>query len=135
MFGTLVGPVLQGAVATESIVSAVLVFVVSFLVGTVAITLGAQVLVDRDTGFRRAAVTALLGAFVYALVGVFLGWIPLLGPILMLLAWVGVINWQYPGGWGTAMGIAFVAWLVAVLILYGLAQIGIATDAFGIPGV
>jgi len=135
MDGTLAGPVLQAGVATESIVSAVLVFLVSFLVGTVAITVGAQVLVDRDTGFRRAAITALFGAFVYALVGIFLGWIPLLGPVLMLLAWVGVINWQYPGGWGTALGIAFVAWLVAVLILYGLAALGIAADAFGIPGV
>jgi len=135
MAGTLVAPVLQAEVATESIVSGVLVFLVSFLVGTAAITLGAQVLVDRDTGFRRAAVTALLGALVYALVGVFLGWIPLLGPILMLLAWVGVINLQYPGGWGTALGIAFVAWLVAVLILFALANLGIATDAFGIPGV
>ena len=135
MAGTLAAPVLQAEVATESIVSGVLVFLVSFLVGTAAITLGAQVLVDRDTGFRRAAVTALLGALVYSLVGVFLGWIPLLGPILMLVAWVGVINWQYPGGWGTALGIAFVAWLVAVLILFALANLGIATDAFGIPGV
>src|SRR6056297_3378489 len=99
MAATQTAPVLQGAVATESIGSGVLVFLVSFLVGTVAITLGAQVLVDRDTGFGRAAVTALVGALVYALVGVFLGWIPLLGPIVMLLAWVGVINWQYPGGW------------------------------------
>lgn len=135
MGGTLAAPVLQGAIATESIVSGVLVFLVSLLVGTVAITLGAQVLVDRDTGFGRAAVTALFGALVYALAGVFLGWIPLLGPVLMLVAWVGVINWQYPGGWGTALGIAFIAWLAAVLILYGLALAGIATDAFGIPGV
>ncbi|MDS0260029.1 hypothetical protein NDI56_11550 [Haloarcula sp. S1CR25-12] len=135
MSGALAGPVLQASVETAAVVSGVLVFLVSFLVGTVAIALGAQVLVDRDTGFRRAAVTALIGALVYALVGVFLGWIPLLGPVLMLLAWVAVINWQYPGGWGTALGIAFLAWLVAVLILYGLALLGIATDAFGIPGV
>lgn len=134
MAGVLTSPVLQ-AVATESIVSGVLVFLVSFLVGTVAITLGAQVLVDRDTGFGRAAVTALLGALVYALAGVFFGWIPLLGPVLMLVAWVGVINWRYPGGWGTALGIAFVAWLVAVLLLYGLAVLGLSADAFGIPGV
>ncbi|WP_324664800.1 hypothetical protein [Haloarcula sediminis] len=135
MVGTLASPVLQGAVATESLVSGVFVFLVSLLVGTVAITLGAQALLDRDTGFRRAAITALLGALVYALVGVFFGWIPLLGPVLMLVAWVGVINWQYPGGWGTALGIAFVAWLVAVILLYGLGLLGIATDAFGIPGV
>ena len=135
MSGTLASPVLQGAVATESIVSGVFVFLVSLLVGTVAIALGAQVFVDRDTGFRRAAVTALIGALIYGLVGVFFGWIPLLGPLLMLIAWVGVVNWQYPGGWGTALGIAFVAWLVAVLLLYGLAVLGLSADAFGIPGV
>jgi len=134
MTGALAGPVLQASVATESIVSGVFVFLVSLVVGAAAITVGAQILVDRDTGFRRATVTALFGALVYTLVGVFFGWIPLLGPLLMLVAWVGVINWQYPGGWGTALGIGLVAWLVAVLVLAGLAQVGIATDAFGIPG-
>lgn len=126
---------LQAGVGTATIVSGVFVFLVSFVVGAVAIMLGAQLLIDRDTGFRRATGTALLGAIVYTLVGVFLGWIPLLGPVVMLVAWVGVINWRYPGGWGTALGIGVVAWIVAVLVLFGLAQVGIATDAFGIPGV
>ena len=130
------GAVLQASMSTTDIVSAVFVFLVSLLVGTVAITVGAQVLIDRDTGFRRAAVTALLGAAVYTLVGVFLGWIPLLGPLLMLIAWIGVINWQYPGGWGTATGIAIVAWLSAVLILFALAQLGVVTpDALGVPAM
>ena len=81
--------VLQAGAATrtEMIASAVLVFLVSLLVGTVAIRLGAQILIDADTGFRRATVTALIGALVYTLVGFFLGWIPLLGPVLMLLSW------------------------------------------------
>ncbi|MBX0295654.1 hypothetical protein EGH23_12270 [Halomicroarcula sp. F27] len=114
--------------------SAVLVFLVSLLVGVAAINLGAQVLIDRDTGYRRATVTALIGALVYTLVGFFLGWIPLLGPILMLLAWVAVINWQYPGGWATAAGIGIIAWLGAVLILFGLAQVGFVTpEALGVP--
>jgi hypothetical protein len=126
---------LQTAVGPETIVSAVFVFLVSLVVGTVAITIGARLLVDQDTGLLQGAITALLGALIYTLVGVFLGWVPLLGPLLMLLAWVGVINWQYPGGWGTAVGIALVAWVSAVLILFGLGQVGIATDAFGIPGV
>jgi len=125
---------LQADIGAAGLVSAVFVFLVSLLVGTVAIALGAQVLIDRDTGFRRATVTALLGAFVYTLFGVYLGWIPLLGPLLMLGAWVGVINWQYPGGLGTAVGIAVVAWLSAVLIIFGLSQIGVVTpEALGVP--
>ena len=125
----------QANVSSEGIVSAVFIFLVSLLVGAAAIHLGAQLLVDRDTGFRRATVTALIGAIVYALVGLFLGWIPLLGPILMLIAWIGVINWQYPGGWGTAIGIGLVAWIVAVLIIFALSQFGVVTpDALGVPG-
>ncbi|WP_135305819.1 hypothetical protein [Haloarcula amylovorans] len=129
------GAVLQSTGGPEAIASAVLVFLVSLLVGAAAINLGAQIFIDRDTGFRRATVTALIGALVYTLVGFFLGWIPLLGPILMLLAWVAVINWQYPGGWATAAGIGLIAWLVAVLILFALAQVGFVTpEAMGVPG-
>lgn len=129
------GFLLQTGATPETIGSAVFVFLVSLLVGTVAINLGARLLIDADTGFRRASVTALIGAIVYTVVGFFLGWIPLLGPILMLVAWIGVINWQYPGGWGTAGGIGLTAWLVAVVILFGLAEVGIvAPDAMGVPG-
>ena len=131
------GVLLQTGTASEAeaVVSAVFVFLVSLIVGAVAITMGARLLIDQDTGFRRATVTALIGAVVYTVVGFFFGWIPLLGPILMLLAWVAVINWQYPGGWGTAAGIGLIAWLVAVLILFGLAQVGVVTpDAMGVPG-
>lgn len=119
----------------EAITSAVFVFLVSLLIGTVAIHLGARLLVDSDIGYRRAVITALAGAIVYTLVGFFFGWIPLLGPLLMLLAWIGIINLMYPGGWGTAAGIGFVAWIVAVLILFALAQLDVVTpEALGVPG-
>lgn len=125
----------QGSPDEAAITSAIFVFLVSLLVGTVAIHLGAQLLVDRDTGFRRAVITAIVGAVVYTLVGVFLGGIPFLGPVLMLIAWVGIINVMYPGGWGTAIGIGFAAWIVAVLLLFALAQLNIVTpEAFGVPG-
>ena len=124
-----------GAMNEEAIASAVFVFLISLLVGTAAIHLGARLLVDRDTGFRRAVLTAVIGAVVYTIVGFFFGWIPFLGPLLMLVAWIGVINWMYPGGWGTAAGIGFVAWIIAVLILFALAQLNVVTpEAFGIPG-
>lgn len=136
-FAMSVGDVLlQGASGEqEGIVSAVLVFLVSLLVGTAAIHLGARLLIDRDTGFRRAAITAVVGAIVYTVLGYFLGFIPLVGPVLMLLAWVGVINWMYPGGWVTAAGVGIVAWIAAILILFALTTIGVVTpEAFGIPG-
>lgn len=124
-----------GDAERDAIVSAVFVFLVSLLVGTVAIHAGARLLIDRDTGFRRAAITAVVGAVVYTVVGYFLGWIPFLGPVLMLLAWAGVINLQYPGGWPTAAAIGFVSWIAAILILFALATLGLVTpDAFGVPG-
>lgn len=139
MFATatdLAALVLQANIDSESVASAVLVFLISFIIGVAAIHLGAQVMIDRDTGFRRAVLTAVIGAIVYSLVGLFLGWIPLLGPLLMLIAWIGVINWMYPGGWGTAIGIAFLAWLVALLIIFALNQLGIVTpEAFGVGGI
>jgi hypothetical protein len=124
-----------GAANEEALVSAVFVFLISLLVGTAAIHLGARLLIDRDTGFRRAVITAVVGAVVYTIVGFFLGWIPFLGPILMLIAWIGVITGMYPGGWGTAAGIGFVAWIIAVLILFALAQLNVVTpEALGVPG-
>lgn len=119
----------------EGIISAVFVFLISLLVGTAAIHAGARLMIDRDTGFRRAAITAIIGAIIYTVVGFFFGWIPLLGPLLMLIAWVGVINWQYPGGWITAAGIGIIAWIAAILILFALATLNIVTpEALGIPG-
>lgn len=127
--------VLQTA-GTESIVGAVFAFLVNLIIGTIAIHFGARLIVDSAAGYRRAAITALIGAVVWSVVAFFLGWIPFLGALLTLLAWVGVINWRYEGGWGTAAAIGLVAWLVSLAILYGLAVIGlIGFEAIGVPGV
>ena len=119
-----------------SALAVVLAFVVSLLVGTVAIVAGVRLVIDSDAGLANAALTALVGAAVWAAVSYFVGWIPFLGVVLMLVAWIGVINWRYPGGWGSAAAIGFVAWIVAVGIVYGLTAIGLfAPEALGVPGV
>ena len=113
-----------------------LAFVLSLLIGTVAILTGARLLVDTDASVVNAALTALLGAGAWAISSVFVDWVPLLGVLLMLVIWIGVINWRYPGGWGTAAGIGLLAWIVAVAIVYGFAMVGVLeADALGIPGV
>ena len=112
----------------------IIVLLVNLLIGTVAIYAGARLVIDADTGVGRAAVTALLGALAWALASVFVGWIPLLGPLLTLVAWIGVINWQYPGGWATAAGIGLLAWLISVAALVALSSAGfVGTDALGVP--
>ncbi|WP_339104953.1 hypothetical protein [Haloterrigena salinisoli] len=118
-----------------AVIDSAIIFVLSLLVGTVAILAGARVILDRDASAFNAALTALIGAAVWALTSYFVGWIPLLGVLVMLVAWVGVINWRYPGGWGTAAAIGIIAWVVAVAIVYAASILGIVTpEALGIPG-
>jgi hypothetical protein len=118
-----------------AILDSVVVFLVSLLVGGLGIYLGALVITDTDD-YSRAVWTALIGAIIWGVVGFLFGWIPLLGPAIVLLAYVAVIKARYPGGWVTAALIALSAWAATVLILYGLAVVGVGGfDAIGIPGV
>ncbi|MFW6152840.1 MAG: hypothetical protein ACOC42_00615, partial [Halobacteriota archaeon] len=82
--------------------------------------------------FSHAVVTAVLGAVAWALTS----WIPIIGTIIALVAWVWVIKWRYRGGWGDAIIIGVVAWIAALLILFGL-DMALELDirAFGVPGV
>lgn len=113
-----------------AIIGSLVAFIVALLVGGLAIFVSAKFVIDVDD-YSHAIVTALLGAIAWALTS----WIPLLGPILALIAWVWVINWRYPGGWGTAAAIGIVAWLAALVILLVLnAVLGLGVGAFGVPG-
>ena len=106
-------------------------FVVALLVGGLAIYLSARFVVDVDD-YGPAVVTAFLGAVGWALTS----WVPLIGPLVALVVWVGVINWRYPGGWTKAAIIGVGAWLSALVILLlvnSVFRLGIR--AFGIPGV
>ncbi|WP_435144801.1 hypothetical protein [Halobaculum sp. P14] len=112
---------------------AVVVFVVSALVGGFGIFVGATLLAD-ERGFEHAVWTALIGALVWTVAGALLGWIPLAGPVLTLLAYLGVIKWRYRGGWITAAGIALVGWVAASLALALLSWLGlVGISATGIP--
>jgi hypothetical protein len=111
-------------------VGSLVAFVVALLVGGLAIYVGARVVVGVDD-YSRAVVTALLGAIGWAVVS----WIPLIGSIVALLVWIGVLQWRYPGGWGTAAVIGLVAWVAALLILFVVnAAFGLGMGAFGVPG-
>lgn len=111
-----------------------IVFGVSLFIGAIGIYVGATVIVDTED-YTYAIVTALLGAIVWAVVGYFFGWIPLLGPLLVFVAYLAVINARYPGGWVDAAAITIVAWLSVLVVLYALAIIGATGfDAVGVPG-
>lgn len=105
-------------------------FVVALLVGGVAIYVGARV-VTGERAYSHAVVTALLGAIAWALTS----WIPLLGPVIALIFWIGVIHWRYPGGWIDAAVIGGIAWVAALVLLYVLNRVfRLGVGAFGIPG-
>lgn len=121
-------------VLQAELTGSLIVLLVNLIIGTIAIYAGARLIIDADSPIGRAAVTALLGALAWALVSFFFGFIPILGPLLTLVAWVGIINWQYPGGWGTAAGIGLIAWLVAVATLVVLGSFGlVGFEALGVP--
>lgn len=126
--------VVAQASSDVSIFSAIAVFIVNLIIGAIGIYTGARLLIDQETGFGRAVSTAFFGAIIWAIVAFFIGWIPILGPILTLIVWLGFVNWQYPGGWGTAIGIVIVSWIVVLIILYILSLIGIVgLNAIGVP--
>jgi hypothetical protein len=113
-----------------AIIESAIAFVVGLLIGALGIYVGARVIVDYED-YTYAIVTALIATLVW----IFLGWIPLLGPILALVAYIAIINWRYPGGWLQAIGIALIAWIAAFVVLYVLAVVGITSfSAIGVPG-
>lgn len=112
----------------------VVVFVISLLVGAIGIYIGARIITGTKS-FAHAIITALIASIVWAGAALLLGWIPLLGPLLALVAYLGVINWRYPGGWLSAIGIALIAWVASLVIIYVLAALGIiAPGATGVIG-
>lgn len=118
-----------------ALIDSLIVFVVSLLIGGIGIYVGASVLANaRDYG--HAVITAGIGALVWTIVSGLVGGIPLLGPLLTLLAYLGVIKWRYRTGWLTAAGIALLAWVAAIVVLSILSTAGVAEfSATGIPRV
>lgn len=117
-----------------AIVDSLIVFVISLLIGALGIYIGARVIANVDD-YTYALITALIGAIVWVVVSFFFGWIPLLGPLLALIAYVAVINYRYPGGWGNAIVIALIAWIASFVVLYLLAVLGVTGfGALGVPG-
>ena len=116
---------------TTPFIGSIVAFVVALLVGGLAIYLSARFIVNVDD-YSHAVVTAVLGAIGWALTA----WIPLIGPLIALVVWVGVINWRYPGGWVKAAIIGGGAWIAALVVLFVVNSVfGLGVGAFGVPGV
>lgn len=115
-------------------IDTLIVFMVGLIIGGIGIHIGALMTTGRSN-YGKAIRTALVGAIIWAIVGFFLGSIPLLGPAITFLAWLAVIKSSYSESWINALIIAGIAWLSVIIILYALALLGIAEfEAIGIPG-
>ncbi|WP_436927366.1 hypothetical protein [Halosimplex amylolyticum] len=117
------------------LVTGLITFVVGVLVGGFGIYVGAE-LIAGGGSFEKAVTAAILGSVVWAVVGTFFGWIPLLGPILTFVAYLAVLNVAYSGGWVEALAIAVVAWLTLVVVFAVLGPLGLGVfSAVGVPWV
>ncbi|WP_435063034.1 hypothetical protein [Halobaculum sp. EA56] len=118
-----------------ALVSSLVVFVVSALVGGLGIYAGARLL-SNARSYEHAVWTALVGALAWVIASALFGWLPLLGTVITYLVYLGVIKWRYRGGWVTAAGIALVGWVAASLVLELLSVLGLGGfSALGVPGV
>ncbi|WP_435096816.1 hypothetical protein [Halarchaeum sp. P4] len=112
-----------------SALSSLILFVVSLLVGGLGIYAGARVITGVED-YSHAVVTAVIGAVAWAV----LSWIPLIGGLLALVAYVWVINWRYEGGWVNAILIALVAWVATAIVVTVLGILGVPVSGIGVLG-
>jgi hypothetical protein len=114
------------------VLGSIVAFVVSLLIGGLGIYVGARFIVDVED-FSYAVVTALVGGLLWGIIQFF---VPLIGGIVALIAYLWLINRRYPGGWVEAILITLVAWIavVAVFVVLSLLVPGIGgLGAYGVP--
>ena len=116
--------------------SSLLVFIVALFIGGLGVYIGARLLAgSRDYG--HAVVTAALASLVWGITSFLIGDVPILGPVLVLLAYLAVIKWRYRTGWITAGGITLIAYVTVLVVLAILSDLGagLVRDIPGVPGI
>lgn len=86
------------------------------------------------SSIETAAITALAGAVVWAVVGLFMGWIPLIGSVGTFVVWLVVVTQTYSVGIGTAFRIAVFAWIISFVVTHIESLLGFRSKAMGVPG-
>ncbi len=115
------------------LIDSLIVFGIGLLIGAIGIYVGGRVVTGIED-YTYAIGTAFIGAIVWAITAFFLGGIPGIGPLIVLLAWIWIINRRYPGGWGNAALIGLIAWITVLAVLAVLAWAGVGNfEAIGVP--
>lgn len=117
------------ALAAGGLTETFATFVVSLLVGGLALAVGERLVVG-NADLQGATVTAAIGAVAWAIVD----GVPLLGPVLALGVWLAILHWRFDAGWfGTAV-IGGVAWITALVAVALGSALGLPLEeAIGIP--
>ena len=115
------------------LIDSALHLVIGFVTGTLGIFLGASY-AGVGSGLETAALTAFIGAVVWALVGLFAGWIPLIGSVVTFFVWLLAVGQMYGVGLTTSFKIAVFAWIVSLLVTKLESIFGIRAKALGVPG-
>lgn len=110
-------------------------FVTCLVTGGLGIYVGARLVVGEEDPVH-ALITGLIGAVIWVIAGIVVGWIPVLGQLVVLFIYTWMVNRRYPGGWNSALKIALIAWTITVIVLIPLAALGFVTyEVIGVPFV
>ena len=107
----------------EGVVSLVIGIVAGGLTIYIGLPLGAS---RTKPTIEEAFVTAGVGAVLSVAVSLLLGWIPIIGVLLPLAAWIGVVGHRTAARPATTVAVGLVTWAVTLIITTGL-----TTLAFG----
>lgn len=126
----------------SGLLGSLVTLVVGLVVGGIGIYVGAALVVgksDLEHALWTAGIAAVVWAVVQFLIGLAVGWIPVLGPTVALVVgvvvYLTVVNLRYRGGWVDAAMIAVVAWLSATITLVLLDPLLPVGGALGVPFV
>ncbi len=107
--------------------------VIGLVTGAVGIHFGARY-AGVGSSWRLAAFTALIGAVVWMVASIFMGWIPLIGSIGTFVVWLIAVTRMYDVGLGTAFEIAIFAWIISFVVVHVESFLGIRNaTAIGVP--
>lgn len=107
-------------------------FLISISVGGISIFL-ASVFVVNEWKISHAIAATIAGGILWAIA---IGVGHPLAVLLILIAWVTIIDIIYPGGWQQALAIGCLAWFTSFLVLMMAESIfQLELDAFGIPAL
>jgi len=109
----------------DPIIETAIIFVVSLLISAIIIFIVAKISGEKE-GFGTALLAAFVGAIMYTTLYYVFGLIPELAGLKWVASLIGGIGWLlalrklYTIGWLKALGLAFIIWIISAIVGYFL---------------